>query len=113
MAAPKRYRDPLQQLAALLPEARRRGESFDEAWKRIVRPDRRPILVNEPDPGGVIMWPTDRPDRSTWQAAIIESRDAWERHYNRLPMTRGDRAVAQLAPVIARLGEFGERTAVG
>ena len=61
--------------------AKRRGESFDDAWDRIVRPD-RPLVTRHRDPAELpddcVIWQRDTFDRQVSRTAILETRDGWQ-----------------------------------
>jgi hypothetical protein len=60
-------------LTYLLAEARRAGESFDQAWDRIIRPGRGAVLTCTPNPPpGVVLWPSDTKIRKAERQAISE-----------------------------------------
>jgi hypothetical protein len=129
MAPQPTYDSPHVQLGRLMVQARRDGLDFEAWWTIAVRPRachdcgvealsspcecgcRRvdgPALVmaNTIDPpAGAVRWPTDRDDRVTWQAAIMESKDGWRRAFEGVAPTKQEAALAFLAPGLAALDE--------
>jgi hypothetical protein len=101
MAPPTLYRRPNEQLVALLASARGDGLSFEQAWKRAVRPDRPLVLTNAEDPPyGAVMWPTDSADRNAWRTAILAMKDEHRRAYERRPQTVRERSVVILIEIL-------------
>jgi hypothetical protein len=101
--APKRlYELPHEQLTRLLLEAKIEGLSFDEAWERAIRPGKRTILSNTPDPpAGAVRWPSDSSDRAGWQVAIYGVRDGFRRAYQDRPPTRRELAVLKVTLLLS------------
>lgn len=101
MAPPRRFESPHEQLVSLLVEARCEGLAFEAAWDRAIRPGKRMVMTNTRGaPYGALLWPTDSSDRIAWKAAIVESRDAFRRAYERRPATLRERSVVVLLGVL-------------
>ncbi len=89
-------------MVGLLAEARRRGYSFDEAWRLTVEGGGRTVLTNDPRPPELaVRWQSDRDDRVISIAAIVSCRRTFERAYRREPATASDRAVLILHEMLA------------
>lgn len=88
----------------MLAESRDAGLGFEEAWALAVRPGERLTFTNTPaPPHGAIRWPTDSKVRIVERAAILETKDAWRRAYERRPATRRERSVVVLAQALEDL----------
>jgi hypothetical protein len=71
----------LARFGLALADARQRGEPFDPAWRLSMR--------------------AVRPDGYT-RAILAETREAWQRAYDREPPTRAERAVSELSGLADR-----------
>lgn len=106
MAAPSRYETPLEQVTRLLILAKRRGESWEEAWGRIRRPGTPPALFGtEGVPEGCALWPRDGTDRAVWIRAIDGAAEGFRRAYEDEPPTPAEVALVELAPAISRMAQ--------
>lgn len=98
MAPARRYPPPITQLVELLAAARVRGLAFDEAWSEALRPGLSIVMSNAVNPPATALrWPTDKPEREAWRAALTGSRPYWQRAYERRPVTAPERALVALA----------------
>lgn len=107
MAPRPQYATPIAQMTVLAADARDRGLSFDEWWEEAIRPGRGAVTPTTPGgrrPAGCVVWPNDSFDQRTWREAILQSKEAWRRAYDREPVTRGDAALRLLAPALERAG---------
>lgn len=107
MARPEKYPAVHKQMGELMLLARRRGLTFDEWWDEAVRPRRSQRLVTsatlaENRPACAVMWPADTKDRQLVRAATLDSREGWQRAYDREPASRAERALLQLSGLIDR-----------
>lgn len=82
-------------------EARREGTSFDDFWKRAVRPGLSPLITTETKdpPAEAVVWPRDSADRAVALAASRAAKEHWRRAYDGEPQTPGERAFAILASI--------------
>lgn len=100
MGKPEKYEPAHRQLRRLLAEARREGLSFDAAWLRAIRPGAKLVTTDaehEKRPGDCVVWPKDSRSRQLIRVAVLESKDAWRRGYDREPASPAERALIQLA----------------
>lgn len=82
-------------------EARRRGLTFEVWWDEAMASGQPDVLARDPEaPDGAVRWPTDRSDRTSWRAAIGETKDSWRRAFEREEPTPSEQAVAVLADAI-------------
>lgn len=103
MAPPSTYESPQVQLGRLMLAARRRGQDFEDFWAEAVREGRSLVMTNHKNPPpNCVRWPTDRNDRQAWQFAIMQTKDAWRRAYERIEPTPAERAMAVLGEAITR-----------
>lgn len=119
MAPRATYAPPHVQLGELMVAGRRRGLSFEAWWREAVRPREAIVMTSTPDPPErCVLWPSHGPDRVTWHAAILGSKDGWRRAFERVPPTPQEAALALLAPGLDALDrvaherqrdELGER----
>lgn len=115
MPAPARYPSFHEQLSRLAAEARTDGVPFEVFWREVVRPGKPPITFRTEDPPmrwselfgrplpTVVVWPTDTGDRNECREAAEYAREAWRRAYEGVPPTRGEQALALLAPLLDRM----------
>lgn len=100
MPAPQRYAAPHEQIRVLAVEARREGVSFEDFWHRAIRPGQKLVTTetvqSSPAPAGAVVWPRDSADRANAIAATNGAKEFWHRAYNRVPPTRGERALGVL-----------------
>jgi hypothetical protein len=108
MAAPTKYASPLDQMIELATEAIRGRDAdgrprtpFDDFWDLAMRPGKTIVMTTTPNPpAGAIRWPTDRNDRVTWQGALEEIREGFQRAYEGTPANVHEQGLAFLAPVL-------------
>lgn len=83
----------------------RDGVPFDVFWAAAVLPPGPLVTRHQKRPrSGCVIWPRDTYDRRNSIEAILWSRDAWRRAYEHEPPTRGERALAMLAPLLSAGG---------
>lgn len=104
MPAPQRYAAPHEQIRVLAVQARREGISFEDFWHRAIRPGQKLVTTETarttaPPPEAVV-WPMDSADRANAIAATNGARDFWQRAYDRVPPTRGEKALGVLREVL-------------
>ena len=102
--APKPVHPSVQsQLLGLLIASRAAGKSFEDAWADAL-PREKIWMCNMKDaPPTVVRWPSDRSQRRDERDAIIGSKGAWRRAYNRDPPTRPEAALTVLLPMLEDL----------
>jgi hypothetical protein len=77
---------------------RRRGLGFEEWWEEAVRPRKRVVMTNDPDPPPhAVRWPSDRNDRVEWRDAILDAKEGWRRAYEQVERSPFDEALLVLA----------------
>lgn len=100
MGKPEKYEPAHRQLRRLLADARQEGLTFDQAWKRAIRPGCKLVTTDDPiedRPEDCVVWPKDTRSRQLIRVAVLEAEDAWRRGYDREPATPAERALIQLA----------------
>lgn len=115
MAPQPTYDPPHQQLGRLMVLARRRGLDFEAWWEEAVRPGRPLVMTNSQHPPvGAVRWPSDRNPRVEWLAAIVGTKEAWRRAFERETPTPQEAALSLLSPALDALaGGFDVGPAAG
>lgn len=90
-------------MTVLAASARERGLSFEEWWLEAVRPGMPAIVTTTPltrhTPGAVV-WPSDSADGRLWRQATADVKEGWRRAYERLEVSRSERALYLLGPLL-------------
>ena len=80
------------------------ADPFELAWAAAVDPPGAAVLTSTRDaPAGAIRWPSDTETRRVRRHAVMATRAAWHRAYERATPTRGDLALVELLPVLGGL----------
>lgn len=103
MAARAKYPPPHEQLLLCAQWARWADMTFEEFWAEAVRPGKPAVTWAMPEdrrPANCIIWPRDTADRNISIAATLGAMDGWRRAYERIPPSKGDRAIERLRPLL-------------